>query len=93
MKRARGRRYFPAKPLREKLLLAYPLCRNQIESSRQTNLQDLADLAGVSKRTLERAIKREELTEQLVDAICCWVLRVHPMEIYGEEWLKGGTKG
>jgi len=93
------RRKFPARPLLQRIEEAYPNIHSaQKEQCTPGNhygeitMGDAAQLVGCDRRTMLRYFKRVEFDEEMVDRLCCNLLRVHPWEIYGDLWIEGGER-
>ena len=91
------RRKFPARPLLERIEAVYP----NIHSAKkeqctpgdhygELTMGDAAHLVSRDERTMFRYFRRMEFDEEVVDRICCNLLRVHPWEIYGDLWIDEG---
>jgi hypothetical protein len=85
----------PTAPLAHLIERIYPDCRYQgtgrgdLSRYHQGSLVHmLAPLTGVTPRTLQRIITCQfgKCRESTIDAVCC-ALGVHPMEVYGDEWI------
>ena len=93
------RKKFPARPLLEMIEKMYP----NIHSAKkeqckpgdhygELNMGDAAQLVDRDRRTMFRYFRSLEFDDEIVDRLCCNLLRVHPWEVYGDLWIEGGEE-
>jgi len=79
----------PTAPLREAIERAYPYYHNNRGRGCEDSLSAfIAEVAGVSVATIHRIMSghSESVRIDVADKICC-ALDIHPLRIFGEQWL------
>ena len=78
----------PTEPLIKSLMVRYPDIR--VHNNRKYNsMRRISENCGISKRTMVRIFNEDtEISVNIVDKICIHGMSVHPVEVYGDEWLE-----
>ena len=79
---------FPPEPLRKELMVRYPDIRSY-NNRKYNSMRRISENCGISKRTMARIFnKNTEISVNTVDKVCTKGLDIHPVDVYGDEWLE-----